>query len=72
MQLKPHTVSLIDCDDPPVLSNGIVTLTTTGVTTYNATAKITCSKGYTLRGNDTMMCNDGGMWIQNAECIING
>ena len=61
-----------DCNDPPAPSNGTVNLTTTGVTTYKATAKMYCNKGYSLNGNNTMVCNADGTWIQNADCIING
>ena len=31
-----------------------------------------CNKGYSLNGNNTMVCNADGTWIQNADCIING
>ena len=61
-----------DCNDPAAPSNGTVNLTKIGVTTYQATATLYCNEGYSLSGNDTMVCNADGKWSQNADCIIKG
>ena len=71
-QIECNYFGYTDCYDPPAPSNGTVNLTVTGVTTYKATAKLYCNKGYSLNGNNTLVCNADGTWIQNAECIING
>ena len=63
---------LTDCNYPLTPIHGSTSLKTAGITTYEAIAKVSCNKGYTLEGNDTMVCKADGFWSKHAKCIIKG
>ncbi|XP_052242137.1 sushi, von Willebrand factor type A, EGF and pentraxin domain-containing protein 1-like isoform X2 [Dreissena polymorpha] len=60
--------TLIDCNSPPVLTNGFATVSTT---TYNSIAIYTCSSGYDLHGPYSIACLATGDWDKlDAKCTI--
>ena len=63
---------LTDCNYPLAPIYGSTSLKTAGITTYQAITTVSCNKGYTLDGNDTMVCKADGLWSIRAKCIIKG
>ena len=68
--LFSHTFS--DCGAPVVPTDGNVTLTIPGVTTYGAVATYTCAEGYDISGDVTVLCKTSGSWSGSAICQIKG
>ena len=63
---------LTDCKYPITPIYGSTSLKTAGITTYEAIAIVSCNKGYSLDGNETMVCKADGFWSKHAKCIIKG
>ena len=61
-----------DCKTPEQPANGVVELTVDLLTTYGATAIVTCNTGYELRGNGFLWCNANGVWSALPSCNIKG
>ena len=61
-----------DCDTPPDITNGSISLIPSGTTHYLAIALYTCDEGYNLIGNGTAMCEATGSWSGFATCEIKG
>ena len=55
-----------DCPNPFVPENGQVEMLT-GLS-FNSTAEYSCSDGYILVGNDTVVCQDDGTWSDSPNC----
>ncbi|VDI43628.1 Hypothetical predicted protein [Mytilus galloprovincialis] len=65
---KPNEVT---CNDPQIRNCGNASIyIDVGDKTVGAEAHLSCSNGYTLWGNDSIVCLDSGQWSQqNAYCI---
>ena len=63
---------LIDCKAPEQPSNGILKLTVDGVTTYGATAIVSCNTGYELVGDGSVRCRADGIWSSLPSCDFKG
>ena len=61
-----------DCKYPAQPSNGVVELTVDLVTTYGATAHVTCNTGYELKGDGLLLCKADGLWSTLPSCNIKG
>ncbi|KAG7270324.1 hypothetical protein CRUP_007025 [Coryphaenoides rupestris] len=68
----PRCVS-VECPQPVEISSGV--LDVHGLM-YLSTAQYSCKPGYTLVGNATLICGDGGLWIggvpscRPVECTV--
>ena len=62
----------IDCKIPVNPSNGMVKLAVDGVTTYGATASVSCNVGYELVGDDYLRCRADGAWSSLSSCAFKG
>ncbi|KAL4233048.1 Sushi [Mactra antiquata] len=58
---------MIDCDEPKI-TNGNVNLGFDNITTYGATATVTCDTGYKAT-NETIVCLHSGIW-DNTSCVL--
>ena len=63
---------LLDCKAPEQPSNGILKLTVDGVTTYGATATVSCKTGYELVGDGFVRCRADGIWSALPSCGFKG
>ena len=64
--------SLTDCGSPPKPNHGTVALTSSGITTYGATASQSCNAGYILSGDTVIRCKSTGSWSASVTCSIKG
>ena len=62
----------IDCKAPEQPSNGILKLTVDSVTTYGATATVSCNTGYELVGDGSVRCRADGVWSSLPSCDFKG
>ena len=63
-----HCIS--DCGNIPTINNGTINLDSPGVTTYLATAKVTCDTGFNVT-SETIYCQANGKW-QESVCVLKG
>ena len=70
--LIPLLIFTIDCKPPEQPTNGVVELTVDLLTTYGATAVVTCNTGYELRGDGSLLCKADGVWSTLPSCYIKG
>ena len=61
-----------DCKGPPQPNNGQVKLIYPGVTTYGATASVSCNIGFEHSGNEIIWCRADGAWTIPATCNFKG
>ena len=61
-----------DCKYPAQPANGVVKLTVDLLTTYGASALVTCNTGYKIRGDGLLLCKADGLWSTLPSCIIKG
>ena len=61
-----------DCKYPEQPANGVVELSVDLVTTYGATALVTCNTGYELKGDGLVLCKADGLWSTLPSCNIKG
>ena len=54
---------LVRLTGPPIVRNATVELT-------NETAECSCSEGFTLAGNKTIMCKSQGLWSTPPQCLL--
>ncbi|XP_057333972.1 sushi, von Willebrand factor type A, EGF and pentraxin domain-containing protein 1 isoform X2 [Microplitis mediator] len=67
---KPPTCKYVDCGTLPELDNGQVKLVNKR-TTYGAIADYVCKENYTLIGDTTRRCGDGGIWSgHQPQCLF--
>lgn len=61
--------SVVDCGVLPEFENGDVKLLD-GRTTHGALADYSCKENYTLVGDSTRRCGDGGIWSgHQPQCL---
>ncbi|KAL4233049.1 CUB and sushi domain-containing protein 1 [Mactra antiquata] len=61
------TCDIKDCGEPNI-TNGNVNLGFDNITTYGATASVTCDTGYKAT-NETIVCLHSGIW-DNTSCVL--
>ncbi|XP_044588526.1 sushi, von Willebrand factor type A, EGF and pentraxin domain-containing protein 1 isoform X2 [Cotesia glomerata] len=67
---KPPTCKYVDCGTLPELDNGEVKLVNKR-TTYGAIADYGCKDNYTLVGDTSRRCGDGGIWSgHQPKCLF--
>ncbi|XP_045784086.1 uncharacterized protein LOC123880164 isoform X3 [Maniola jurtina] len=57
----PPLCKLVQCEQPPIIPNGRVTVSN-NASVFGAIAEYTCSKGFQLRGARKIKCLDSGLW----------
>ena len=63
-----YNYSVTDCGDPPSISHGEVTFSST---TFGSTAIYSCNVGYELDEESTLTCEAGGQWSGTVpECRV--
>ena len=67
-----YLIPSLDCKTPEQPANGVVELTVDLLTTYGATAVVTCNTGYELRGDGLLLCKSDGVWSALPSCYIKG
>ena len=70
--LYRYSYFTIDCKTPEQPTNGVVELTVDLLTTFGATAVVTCNTGYELRGDGVLLCKSNGVWSALPSCYIKG
>lgn len=61
-----------DCANPHIPTNGSVSLSLPGITTYGAKAKHSCDEAHDLTGDEAIICEASGSWSGSATCEIKG
>jgi len=64
-----YAISDIQCG---ALSNGEITLCSSGSTEMDYTCSFTCNTGYELTGSDTRTCQSDGSWSGNETMCSRG
>ena len=60
--------AIVDCGDPPAISNGGYTWTAGSPAPIGTMVTYTCDSGYTMDGADTVVCKGDGAWTTPPSC----
>ena len=60
--------AIVDCGDPPAISNGGRNWTTGSPAPIGTTVTYTCDSNYTTDGADMVVCKGDGSWTAPPSC----
>ena len=63
--LKCYFSELVDCFDPPSITNGVITY---NKTYYTFKAHYRCNLPYLLIGKPSITCQKNGLWEDEGKC----
>ncbi|XP_053387663.1 sushi, von Willebrand factor type A, EGF and pentraxin domain-containing protein 1-like [Mercenaria mercenaria] len=67
--LNPRCIQ-IDCRTPKIANGNIIGSNESTNATFGSTIHVTCNKGYSLVGSDTIQCGIGGHWNTIPTCEL--
>ena len=64
------TISVNECPSPPKPAHGILTVISGKAYVYKSSVKVTCNKGYDLRGTAIRQCEANKKWSGSAPSCV--